>query len=298
MALEGAGIKGASQRFLLCRDFLRSERLSQYFSAILGQTTLRMEFGRMKRAFLGVLLLVGLAWPRAPLVAEQVSLLQVALFQGASQPMIVAEPQTRGVDGASNGASLFAGRQGGSLFAPYAPRNTARGRQGVSLPGVDAGFGPKARLRALIGRAEAGENGYDAVQYGAMVRPDKRPTAMTLQEIYDWVAATPGQPHAIGYYQFIPATLERLVTRLGVGPQQIFTPALQDRLGDVLLAEAGLHRMRRGEIDRHTFMLNLGKIWAGLPNAEGLSHYEGVAGNRASISWEAFDEEMARIFPG
>ena len=140
--------------------------------------------------------------------------------------------------------------------------------------------------------------GYDAVQYGALVGPAKPPTQMTLQEIFDWIAATPGQPHAIGYYQFIPATLKRLAAQVGVGPETVFSPELQDRMGDILLAEAGLYRMARGEIDRHTFMLNLGKIWAGLPNAAGLSHYEGVAGNRASFSWEVFDQEMARIFPG
>ena len=40
---------------------------------------------------------------------------------------------------------------------------------------------------------------------------------MTLDEIFAWIAATPGQPHAIGRYQFIPDTLRMLVNRLVIG---------------------------------------------------------------------------------
>ncbi len=198
------------------------------------------------------------------------------------------------------GGSLFAGRAGGGLFAPYAPRR--RHETGVSrLPLARYGpAGPRgvALVRALIGQAEAGARGYDAVQYGARIKPAKPPTRMTIQEIYDWIAATPGQPHAIGYYQFIPSTLRRLVAMLDLPPDQVFTPRLQDRLADILLAEAGLHALGRGEIDRHTFMNNMAKIWAGLPNATGKSHYDGYAGNRAALSWDYFDRQMARVFPG
>ncbi len=250
-------------------------------------------------------------WLIWPAWGEPVSLLQVAVFDGARQPLIAARSAGGFVAGlgATNslprtGASLFSDRQDGSLFAPYAPRirGPARPDAGRQASGFmvenQPAYGPLARLRALIGRAEAGAKGYDAVQLGATIRPPKPPTQMTVQEIYDWIDATPGQPHAIGYYQFIPPTLKRLVARLGVSPDTRFSPALQDRLGDILLAEAGLHRMGRGEIDRHAFMYNLGKIWAGLPNPQGLSHYEGIAGNRASISWEYFDQVMAQIFPG
>ncbi len=195
--------------------------------------------------------------------------------------------------GPDAGPSLFVGRRAGGLFVLVAPR--------LSRPGTLArsrAEGRVARIRALIGWAEAGAAGYDAVQWGARIKPPKRPTEMTLGEIFAWIEATPGQPHAIGYYQFIPATLARLVRRLDLGPEARFTPALQDRLGDVLLAEAGLGALERGEIGRIRFMNNLAKIWAGLPNSSGKSHYEGFAGNKAVISWELFDREMARIFPG
>ena len=70
------------------------------------------------------------------------------------------------------------------------------------------------------------------------------------------------------------------------------------RLADVLLVEAGYHAARSGDMSRTDFMNNLAKIWAGLPNSSGRSHYHGYAGNRASMTWARFDAEMARIFPG
>ena len=120
---------------------------------------------------------------------------------------------------------------------------------------------------------------------------------MTIQEIYDWIAQTPGQQHAIGRYQFIPATLRRLVAQLGVAQSQIFTPQIQDRLGDILLVEAGLNAFGQGDIERHAFMNNLARIWAGLPTSSGKSYYDGIAGNRASMTWAYFDHQMSLIFP-
>jgi muramidase (phage lysozyme) len=152
-------------------------------------------------------------------------------------------------------------------------------------------------IRALIEEAESRRDGYDAVQHGARIKPGKRPTQMTVAEIYHWIDRTPGQPHAIGRYQFIPATLKRVMHLLEIDPALRFSPQLQDRLADVLLAEAGLARLRAGQISRHAFMNNLAKIWAGLPNSSGKSHYAGYAGNKASISWARFDAALARVFP-
>ena len=45
-------------------------------------------------------------------------------------------------------------------------------------------------------------------------------------------------------------------------------------------------------------MDSLAKIWAGLPTSSGRSHYDGYAGNAATMSWAQFDDEMARILEG
>lgn len=151
------------------------------------------------------------------------------------------------------------------------------------------------RLKSLIAWAEAGAAGYNAVHHEAAGLPGQ-PTAMTVREIYDWIAATPGRPHAIGRYQFIPSTLRRLVGEAGIPTDAVFSPALQDRLADILLEEAGLSSFLQGGIGAPAFMDNLSLIWAGLPGSDGRSAYHGFAGNRATITRAEFAGAIAGIF--
>lgn len=207
-------------------------------------------------------------------------------FLASRQPLFTIGGGARPV---VTSASLFVGEAEGGLFA--------------ALPGrLDAplthGGTTAARLRDLIAGAEAGPMGYDAVQHGARIAPPKRPNDMTLDEIYAWIDATPGQPHAIGRYQFIPATLNHSARRLGLSTGTRFSPATQDRLADLLLGDAGLMKVETGEITHEAFMLNLAKIWAGLPVASGRSYYDGVAGNKAVISYDRYAREIRDILDG
>ncbi|MEO9574056.1 MAG: hypothetical protein ABJ263_16370 [Tateyamaria sp.] len=196
---------------------------------------------------------------------------------------------------APNSPSLFAGKSGNSLFRPMPVSIRVPSGLGA-MPFHD--LGPVGQLRALIAQAEAGAKGYDAVQHGADILPSGPPTTLTIAQIYAWIDDTPGQPHAIGRYQFIPPTLRRLVRRMGLKHDTLFSPKMQDQLANLLLYEAGLHKFQSGELDRKAFMNNLAKIWAGLPNDTGQSHYHGFAGNKATMSWVYFDAQMGRIFPG
>lgn len=152
-------------------------------------------------------------------------------------------------------------------------------------------------LRSLIGWAEAGRAGYDAVVLSARIKPENPPSQMTLHEIFLWIERTPRQNHAIGRYQFIPSTLRRLVTKLDISHSQRFDPILQDRLANALLVEAGLAEFLQGTLSRKGFMNNLADIWAGLPTSNGKSRYHGYAGNKAVISWHRFSQAMALYFP-
>ena len=224
-------------------------------------------------------------------LAEQVSLFQQASLLSARSPLF----DGAGGSGDSSGsASLFVGQQGASFFAPFAPRN--RHKEGDGL--LRRGGTQVDQLLELISHAEAGSKGYDAVQHGARRKPSKRPTQMTIHEIYLWIKQTPGQPHAIGRYQFIPATLKRLVTAQGVSQSAVFSPAIQDQLAQQLLVEAGMNKFLGGQITRKTFMNNLAKVWAGLPTSSGKSYYDGYAGNKATMSWSYYQREMVKIFPG
>ena len=152
------------------------------------------------------------------------------------------------------------------------------------------------QLKSLIALAEAGPKNYDAVHVSAHIKTPKRPTQMTLGEIDRWTRATPGQPHAIGRYQFIPSTLRSLTRRAGYSKTTVFSPQVQDRLADLLLIDAGINRFAAGKLSRAQFMDNLALIWAGLPQRDGKSAYHNYAGNRATITRAVFEREMAAIF--
>lgn len=230
-----------------------------------------------------------------PALAEQLVMTPRTAIISDRAPLFAVQPNASA--GRKATASLFAGRSNGSLLAPY-PARPQRGRRIAAFTSPAAAVGPVARIRHLIASAEAGKHGYDAVQHAATIRPGKAPTDMTIQEIYTWIAQTPGQQHAIGRYQFIPATLKRLVKKRGINRSARFSPKVQDQLANELLKEAGLGQIMQGNMTRRKFMHNLAKIWAGLPTSTGQSYYKGIAGNKATMSWAHFDAEMQRIFPG
>ena len=84
------------------------------------------------------------------------------------------------------------------------------------------------QLGALIEYAESKGSGYDAIHRSAKRLPEQPPTRMTLSDIFEWIRATPGQPHAIGRYQIIPSTLAELTGRLEMPLGMRFSPDVQD----------------------------------------------------------------------
>ncbi|WP_271909476.1 hypothetical protein [Leisingera sp. SS27] len=152
------------------------------------------------------------------------------------------------------------------------------------------------QLFALIAFAEAPGGRYDAIHHGAKVKPGKKPSQMTLAEIYAWIDRTPGQPHAIGNFQIIPSTLLNLQKRLGLPGGTLFSRETQNRMAALLISDAGYQKFAAGRMSRSQFMDNLARIWAGLPLVSGKSAYHGYAGNRATITRAFYSEQMERIF--
>lgn len=170
-------------------------------------------------------------------------------------------------------------------------------RGSVSRFVFDPSLSPLANLRNLIASAEAGAGGYDAVAYGADVSPPARASTMRLGDVRAWVQATQGQNHAIGRYQVIPKTFERLAKATASADEATFDRTLQDRWANVLIEEAGYSAFLAGELSPEAFMDRLAYTWAGLPLGDGRSAYEGVAGNRATIRRSAYARGIAQIFP-
>lgn len=57
-------------------------------------------------------------------------------------------------------------------------------------------------------------------------------------------------------------------------------------------------KVKAGEMSVDTFMLNLAKIWAGLPIPSGRSYYDGVAGNKATMTYDAYATQVRVIMGG
>jgi conjugal transfer mating pair stabilization protein TraG len=69
-------------------------------------------------------------------------------------------------------------------------------------------------------------------------------------------------------------------------------------MGLLLARDAGLDAWQAGRLSTETFAHNLSRIWAGLPADESnRSYYEGVAGNRANVSWATVMLKLDAVQP-
>ena len=142
----------------------------------------------------------------------------------------------------------------------------------------------KAAILDFIARYEA-PGGYDQAHTAVPDDPPQPLTALTIREVLAWQKQI--RPRAVstaaGRYQVIHDTLTRLVETYGIDPEQRFGPAMQDRLGRLLLDECGYGTRRK-----HAFANCLARTWAALPlvsgPSAGRSAWHGTAGNRALVS--------------
>lgn len=122
----------------------------------------------------------------------------------------------------------------------------------------------------------------------------------TLASIYEFqrgMLANDPRSTAIGRYQFLRKTLQELQAECSLPDTELFTPALQDRLGLRLLVRRGYSDWRLGAITDSEFAHRLSLEWASLPDpkADGRSHYDGdSAGNHASTSLSEVYAMLAR----
>lgn len=155
---------------------------------------------------------------------------------------------------------------------------------------------PRAILD-FIARFEA-PGGYDQVHSGTPAPAPRPLNRMTVGEVLDWqkkirprVTST-----AAGRYQIIYKTLARLVDSYGVDPDLLFDAAMQDHLGELLLAECGY-----GRRDYAAFADCLAQTWAALPRVTGpnagQSAWHGTADNRALVTPAAVMEFLGGTAP-
>jgi tape measure domain-containing protein len=177
--------------------------------------------------------------------------------------------------------------QQGARATNAAPPSTAPPPLSGGGGGSDKNSNPMAEL---LRRIRSGEGSYTSINRGrAGDTPGGMPglTNMSVGQVMEMQKA--GRAFAVGAYQFIPKTLEGAVKRLGIDSGERFSPGLQDKLAQELI----LGGTKRPALSAYLTgrSNNAGRAesdasleWAALTGPGGRGAYDGVAGNKGSIS--------------
>lgn len=149
-----------------------------------------------------------------------------------------------------------------------------------------AGAFSGANLLDMIGAKEGGKMGYDAANKGRagdMPQGYAGLSKLTVGQVMALQAK--GEIKAAGRYQFMPKTLAGLVSgaygKGVVNADETFGPAVQDKMATALIN----WRLQRGGNDPIRQQFELSQEFAAIENPySGKSTYEGLAGNKSSIS--------------
>lgn len=145
-----------------------------------------------------------------------------------------------------------------------------------------------------IGESDGNYNAYFGHVHGAYDF-----STYTLARIYGFqsqMLQNDPRSTAIGAYQFLRGTLQKLATKKALPNTTLFTPKFQDEMAVELLKGRGYQAWWRGAISDEEFAHNLSMEWASLPDPDngGRSHYDGdSAGNHASTTVENFLHAIA-----
>lgn len=144
---------------------------------------------------------------------------------------------------------------------------------------------PKGSISSLLDTIASKESRGD---YNVMVDFAKTPKPLTTMTIAEVLAMQTqmGVRNAAGKYQIQKDTLAEYMGRAGLGPNDLFNEANQDRLAMVLLERRGLRAYLDKKITPDQFADNLSKEWAALPYRTGQSYYADRGGNRAHMTRE------------
>ena len=149
--------------------------------------------------------------------------------------------------------------------------------------------------RSLLDTIAVGESSgnYNAY-FGQPANTSLKLTNMTIAEVLNWQTSyvqAGNASNAVGRYQIIQPTLEKLVKELRVHPSTPFNEALQDNMAIALMERRGAVDFAQHKISSEQFAANLAKEWAALPAVLGdtptASFYAGDGLNQSQIPVES-----------
>jgi len=158
-------------------------------------------------------------------------------------------------------------------------------------------------LLNAIGAAEGSRPGYwegnpydltlGRGKYSKGFKPVSQLTLKEVKALQDHMVTHGAVSSAVGKYQFIRKTLKRIQDKLNVSQDEIFSNEIQDKFAIELLDERGLQKFLGNTMSSHTFMKNISKEWASLPNPNtGKSYY----GQRCHYTVEQMKEVLNNVY--
>lgn len=141
-------------------------------------------------------------------------------------------------------------------------------------------------IRDLLGGSEGTDKGrgYDEL-YGYAKGPETPLTGMTVGDIknlQEQMLAGGSKESALGRYQINKATLADFQQRLGIQDSEKFTPALQDKIADAIMDQAGYKKWLAGEMTDDEFRLKMTGRWGSMPKIPTQSFLDTARGGGAS----------------
>jgi len=147
------------------------------------------------------------------------------------------------------------------------------------------------KLLDFIGKAEGA--GYNT-KFGGEVTDLTSKSINEIIAVQKQMVAEGKGSSAVGKYQFINSTLERLVDKLKIGKDEKFNPEMQDKLARELIKESGSDKVKEGKMSQKQFADNLAGVWASLPKESGKSVYHGDSmGNKATVTRKQLEEAIS-----
>lgn len=195
------------------------------------------------------------------------------------------------VGGAGPAAGAAPGEQGPVAGAGAVPGG---GRTSPGIPGSGGRGGTGAvqaaqlrSIRDLIGRVESSGN-YNVFAGGDTADLENMTVAQVLELQKKRIADK--RPQAAGKYQFMYNTLSGLIGKSGVGLDDKFNSATQDRLADTLIRQLGYEQYASNPTpeSKARFLQALARTWRGLPNSPGMQAGQATDeyGNKAGMGWD------------
>lgn len=161
---------------------------------------------------------------------------------------------------------------------------------GSSDPDGTSRTGQYAGMLDVIGGVEAARHGYTSISGNRNLQNLNNMTIAEVRQLQSGMRQEPTFPSsAIGRYQFVQGTLNRLLDKLSIPDTAVFNNALQDRLALELMRERGLDRYLQNPTprNRESFLEGMTQEWAAVGRADGTSPHDGTRGNRVNRSARA-----------